>query len=44
MFFYTLLCDKGIEQDIKTILKTKGEFAAKEWCLGKGIELKGENK
>lgn len=42
MFFYTLLCDKGIEQDIKTILRTKGKFAAKEWCLGKGIELKGE--
>lgn len=36
-FFYTLLCDKGIEQDIKQILKTKGEFALREWCIGKGI-------
>lgn len=41
MFFYTLLCDKGIEQDIKDILHTKGEFSTRNWCLGKGIELKG---
>lgn len=42
MFFYTLLCDKGIEQDVKDILHTKGEFSTRNWCLGKGIELKGE--
>lgn len=42
MFFYTLLCDKGIEQDVKDILHAKGEFSTRNWCLGKGIELKGE--
>lgn len=42
MFFYTLLCEKGIEQDVKNILQTKGEFSTRNWCLGKGIELKGE--
>lgn len=41
-FFYTLLCDRGIDQDIKEILKAKGTFSSKVWCLGKGIELKGE--
>lgn len=41
-FFYTLLCDKGIEQDVKQILKTKGTFSERTWCLGKGINLKGE--
>lgn len=41
-FFYTLLCDKGIEQDVKEILYTKGQFSAKTWCLGKGIKIKGE--
>lgn len=45
MFFYTLLCDKGVEQDVKEILYTKGEFSAKIWCLGKGINLiKEENE
>lgn len=44
MFFYTLLCDRGIEQDIKTILKNKGGFSVKNWCLGKGITLKEGGK
>lgn len=37
MFFYTLLCGKGIEQDVKDILHSKGEFSTKVWCIGKGI-------
>ena len=37
MFFYTLLCDNGIEQDIKNILHKKGEFSAKYWCISNGI-------
>lgn len=37
MFFYTLLCGKGIEQDVKGILHAKGEFSTKVWCIGKGI-------
>lgn len=37
MFFYTLLCAKGIEQDVKDILHSKGEFSTKVWCIGKGI-------
>lgn len=41
-FFYTLLCDKGIEQDVREILKTKHSFSIKNWCINKGIELKGE--
>lgn len=41
-FFYTLLCDKGIEQDVKEILKAKGKFSSKIWCLGKGINTEGE--
>lgn len=36
-FFYTLLCDKGIEQDIKKILKTKGDFALREWCTNNNL-------
>lgn len=42
MFFYTLLCDKGIEQDIKEILRTKGEFSVKNWCASNNIVMKGE--
>ena len=41
-FFYTLLCEKGIEQDIKEILKTKGDFALREWCINNNIITKGE--
>lgn len=37
MFFYTLLCDKGIEQDIKEILQTKGEFSEKNWCISNDL-------
>lgn len=36
------LCDKGIEQDVKDILYTKSDFSSRNWCLGKGINLKGE--
>lgn len=42
MFFYTLLCDKGIEQDIKEILRTKGEFSVRNWCASNNIIMKGE--
>lgn len=42
MSFYYLLTDGTIEQDVLRILKEKGTFAEKEWCLSKGIELKGE--
>lgn len=31
MFFY-LKCENSIEEDVYEILKTKGDFAAKEWC------------
>ena len=44
MFFYTLICDKGIEQDVMEILRTKGTFSEKNWCLGKGITLKEGEK
>lgn len=37
-----LLTEGTIEQDILKCLKGKGEFSARNWCLGKGIELKGE--
>jgi hypothetical protein len=42
MSFYLLICDKGIEQDVLGIIRTKGVFSEKNWCLGKGINLKGE--
>lgn len=38
-FFYTLLCDKGIEQDVKEILHTKGKFASSNWCASNGIDF-----
>lgn len=37
-----LLTEGTIEQDILKCLKGKGEFSTRNWCLGKGIELKGE--
>lgn len=39
MFFYTLLCDKGIEQDVKKILSAKGVFASSNWCASKGVSF-----
>lgn len=39
MFFYTLLCEKGIEQDVKNILQTKGDFASSNWCASNGIDF-----
>lgn len=38
-FFYTLLCDEGIEQDVREILKTKHDFASSNWCASKGINF-----
>ena len=37
MFFYTLLCDKGIEQDVKQILQTKSDFSVRNWCISKKL-------
>ena len=41
MFFYYLLTENTIEQDILKCLKGKGEFAEREWCVSNKL-LKGE--
>lgn len=40
MTFYCLICDDGIERDVLQILKGKGTFAEKNWCIEKNIEIK----
>lgn len=42
MFYHTLLCEKGIEQDVKNILQTKGEFSIRHWCVENNINVKEE--
>lgn len=42
MFFYYLLTDGTIEQDVLKILKNKGEFSEKNWCLSNNL-IKEEN-
>lgn len=42
-FFYTLLCDKGIEQDVREILKTKHDFSLKHWCIENNITVKEDD-
>lgn len=42
-FFYTLLCEKGIEQDVRATLKTKHDFAIKEWCINNNIEVEEDD-
>lgn len=37
MFFYYLLTDKTIEQDVLQILKDKGEFSEKNWCINNNL-------
>lgn len=37
MFYHTLLCDRGIDQDVKNILATKGEFSARNWCIDNNV-------
>ena len=43
MFFYTLLCEKGIEQDVKKILSAKGEFSIRNWCASNNINVKEDD-
>lgn len=40
MSFYYLLTDGTIEQEVLKILKEKGTFAEKEWCLSNNINVK----
>lgn len=42
MLFQILVTENTIEQDVLDILRQKGEFSSRNWCLGKGIKLKGE--
>lgn len=41
MLFEILVCDKGIEQDVLDILRAKGTFSAKHWCINNNITSKG---
>lgn len=41
MFFYYLLTDGTIEQDVLDILKNKGEFSEKNWCLSNKLLKEG---
>lgn len=37
MFFYYLLTDGTIEQDVLKILKNKGEFSERTWCISNNL-------
>ena len=41
MLFQILVTENTIEQDVLDILRQKGEFSSRNWCLGKGIKLEG---
>lgn len=43
MTFWYLLTDGTIEQDVLDILKNKGEFSEKNWCVSKQL-IEGEEK
>ena len=40
MFFYYLLTEDTIEQDVLKALKTKSEFSDKNWCIANNINTK----
>ena len=41
MLFQILITEETIEQDILQVLRNKGEFSAKTWCLGKNLIKEG---